>query len=157
MPRAPRITPEEFSRLAGGQAKGIYRTNKKGQPIYISYGKLHPLPRGRGSRLLYKRGARLNPRLADIKRAQEKAEKNRGIKKGTGLFEDPLSPNPKVIGVTRIVRKQQLAAQLRKYRATGGRSKLSKKAQARLQKKDGGLRYSRKSASTIFPDRIIVG
>lgn len=126
MPRAKKITAEELVRLSPS-AKGVWRTTKKGTKIWI-YEKGHKFPRGHGSRLLIKRNARLSSQAASVKAAQERAERQAGIKKGTGLFDDPFSPNPRVTGVTRIVRKAQIKALVRKYQA-GKIKKLPKRAQ----------------------------
>lgn len=136
MPRSPKVSAAEFAQRVP-QAKGSWRTSKKGQK-FIIFEKKHKYPQGHGIRLEYKRGAGglLTGQLASIKRAQERAERQAGVKKGIGLFDNPLSATPRVIGVKRIVRKTQLKAQIRKFQQ-GKRVKLSKKALERLTRMSG--------------------
>lgn len=111
--------------------KLIVRTNKKGQKFVIGVAQKNPYPRGRGVRFEFKRGSGvlLDGNLKSIKRNQEIAEKAAKVKRGNGLFDNPLSSRPRVIGVKRIIRKKQIAAKLRQ------RIPLSKKDIERLSKK----------------------
>ena len=156
MPRAPKLSAEEFARRSPG-AKGIYRTSKKGQKFFIAFEKKHKYPQGRGIRVQFGRGisGSLTSELASIKRAQERAERQAKIKKGIGLFDNPLSSEPRVIGVKRIVRKAQVKAQIRRYQqglVQGKRIKLSKKALERLQRRGG----SSSSRSRLLESGTIV-
>lgn len=150
MPRAPSITAAEFG-ARNPQAKGRYFTNKRGQKVYVAYEKKHKFPQGRGIRVDFKRktpAGILTNELLRIKRNQERAERRAKIKKGIGLFDNPLSDNLKVIGVKRVVRKQQVEAQIRKFRQAqqqGRTIKLSKKARARLERRQFGS-FSRSSS-----------
>ncbi len=116
--------------------KLIVRTNKKGQKFVIGVAKKNPFPRGNGVRFLFKRGSAsfLTGNLNLIKKNQERAEKRAKVKRGNGLFDDPLSGRPSVVGVVKIIRKKQLAAKLRKN------IKLSKKDIARLSRKQARQR-----------------
>lgn len=138
MPRAPRITAGEFGQR-NPQAKGVFRTSKKGQKFFIAFEKKHKFPQGKGVRVTFGRGStsNLTNELRSVKRNQERSEKQAKIKKGIGLFDNPLSQSPKVIGVKRIVRKQQLQAQIRRFQQ-GRSKKISKKALAKLQRRKGG-------------------
>lgn len=134
MPRARTISLNEVQDRIGGNAKARYLTNKRGQK-FIIFEKKHPFPRGKGVRLSFKRksAGNLTDELRTIKRRQEKAEKAAGVKRGNGLFDNPLSSDPNVIGVVKVIRKQQIAKQVRLHQA--GKiptHKLSKKAQARV-------------------------
>jgi len=134
MPRARTVSINEVQQRLGANAKARYFTNKRGQKFVI-FEKKHPFPRGNGVRLEFKRKSvgNLTDELRGIKRRQEKAEKAAGVKRGNGLFDNPLSSEPNVVGVKRIIRKQQIAKQLRLHQA--GKiptHKLSKKAQARV-------------------------
>ncbi len=114
--------------------KLIVRTNRKGQKFVIGVAQKNPYPRGKGVRFEFKRGSAsfLTGNLATIKRNQEIAEKRAKVKRGNGLFDNPLSVSPRVIGVKRIIRKKQIAAKLRQN------IKLSKKDIARLSRKQAG-------------------
>ena len=134
MPRSRTISLSEVHGRLGGDAKARYLTNKRGQK-FIIFEKKHPFPRGKGVRLEFKRksATNLTDELRSIKIRQEKAEKAAGIKRGNGLFDNPLSNEPNVIGVKRIIRKQQIAKQIRLHQA--GKiptHRLSKKAQERF-------------------------
>lgn len=120
MPRAPRITAAEFGKR-NPQAKGVFRTGKGGQKFFIAFEKKHRFPQGKGVRVTFGRGTggNLTNELRNIKRNQERAERKVKIKKGIGLFDNPLSNQPNVIGVKRVVRKKQVAAQIRKAKASG--------------------------------------
>jgi hypothetical protein len=131
MPRAKTVSINEVQdRLRG--SRGRYFTNKRGQK-FVVFEKKHKFPRGHGIRVQFKRksSGSLTDQLREIKRNQERAEKQAGVKKGNGLFDNPLSSEPQVIGVQRVIRKQQIARQLKAFKA-GKRIKLSKKAQKRL-------------------------
>jgi hypothetical protein len=142
MPRARTVTISEVQDRLGGNTKARFFTTKRGQKAVI-FEKKHPFPRGKGVRLEFKRksAGNLTDELRTIKRRQEKAERLAGVKRGNGLFDNPLSGDPNVIGVKRIIRKQQVAKQVRLHKA--GKipiHRLSKKAQARvlgLAKKQG--------------------
>jgi len=139
MPRAPKITAGEFGQR-NPQAKGVFRTSKKGQKFFIAFEKKHRFPQGNGVRVTFGRGSNrgnLSSELQQIKRNQERAERQAKIKKGIGLFDNPLSQTPKVVGVKRIVRKQQLAAQIKRVQQ-GKSKKISKRALAKLQRRKGG-------------------
>jgi len=139
MPRPQKITAAEFG-AKNPTAKGVFRTDKRGVKVFIAFEKKHKFPQGKGVRVTFGRGStsgNLTDELRNIKRNQERAEKRVKIKKGIGLFDNPLSPEPRVVGVKRIVRKQQLAAQIRKFQS-GKSKKLSKKALAKFERRKGG-------------------
>jgi len=139
MPRPQKITAAEFGQR-NPQAKGVFRTDKRGVRIFIASEKKHKFPQGKGIRVTFGRGSsvgNLTNELRSIKKNQEKAEKKVRIKKGIGLFDNPLSPQPQVVGVKRIVRKQQLAAQIRRFKQ--GKTKiLTKKALRKFEGRKGG-------------------
>ncbi|GEM_PF-6907359 len=132
------ITAAEFG-ARNPQAKGVFRTTKKGQKIFIAFEKKHKFPQGNGIRILFgrKKGSDITGELISIKRAQERAERKEGIKRGVGLFDNPLASNPKVVGVRRIVRKTQLETQIKKFQQ-GKIRKLSKSALLKVQRRGGG-------------------
>jgi len=133
MPRARTVSIDQVRETLPG-AKGRFFTNKRGQK-FVVFEKKHKFPRGNGIRVEFKlrktRGSSLNDQLRGIKNSQERAEKAAGVKRGNGLFDNPLSGEPNVIGVKKIIRKQQVAKQIRQFKA-GKRIKLSKKAQKKL-------------------------
>jgi len=130
-----KITAEEFAQL-NPRAKGNWRTTKKGQKVFIAFDKKHKFPQGKGIRVTFgrKRGVDISGELLSIKRAQERAERKEGIKRGVGLFDNPLATTPEVIGVRRIVRKTQLETQIKKYQQ-GKIRKLSKAAFDKVQRR----------------------
>ncbi len=132
-----KITAEEFAQI-NPRAKGNWRTTKKGQKVFIAFDKKHKLPQGKGIRVTFgrKKGADVSSELLSIKRSQERAERKAGIKRGVGLFDNPLSSNPKAIGVRRIVRKTQLETQIKKFQQ-GKIKKLSKSALLKVQRRKG--------------------
>lgn len=139
MPRPQKITAAEFG-ARNPQAKGIFFTDKRGVRRFIASEKKHKFPQGKGIRVTFGRGStggNLTNELKNIKRNQERAEKKVRIKRGIGLFDNPLSPQPQVVGVKRIVRKQQLAAQIRRFQQ-GKSKKISKKALAKFERRKGG-------------------
>jgi len=139
MPRPQKITAAEFG-ARNPQAKGVFRTDKRGVRVFIAFEKKHKFPQGKGIRVTFGRSTtsgNLTNELRNIKRNQERAEKKVKIKKGIGLFDNPLSPQPQVVGVKRIVRKQQLAAQIRRFQQ-GKSKKISKKALAKFERRKGG-------------------
>jgi len=138
MPRAPRITAGEFARR-NPEAKGIFRTDRRGVKIFIAFEKKHPFPQGKGIRVSFGRGTRenLTDQLRLIKRNQEKAERKVKVKKGIGLFDNPLANSPNVVGVKRIVRKKQLESQIRRYEQ-GKSKKISSRALDKLRRRKGG-------------------
>lgn len=133
-----KITAEEFGKR-NPQAKGVFRTTKKGQKVFIAFEKKHKFPQGKGIRVIFgrKKGSDVSGELHSIKRSQERAERQAGIKRGVGLFDNPLAPNPKVVGVRRIVRKTQLETQIKKFQQ-GKIKKLSKSALQKVQRRKGG-------------------
>jgi len=130
-----KITAGEFGRR-NPNAKGVYRTTKKGQKIFIAVEKKHQFPQGKGIRVTFgrKKGVLISGQLLSIKRAQERAERKKGIKRGVGLFDNPLAADPEVIGVRRIVRKTQLETQIKKFQQ-GKIRKLSKAAFDKVQRR----------------------
>ncbi len=133
-----KITAEEFGKR-NPQAKGVFRTTKKGQKVFIAFEKKHKFPQGKGIRVSFgrKKGIEITDELRSIKKAQERAERKDGIKRGVGLFDNPLSPNPRVVGVRRVVRKTQLETQIKKFQQ-GKIKKLSKSALQKVQRRKGG-------------------
>jgi len=138
MPRAPKITAGEFGRR-NPESKGTFKTLRSGQRVFISFEKKHPFPQGKGVRVTFGRGTRgnLTDQLRNIKRSQEKAERKARVKKGIGLFDNPLANTPNVVGVKRIVRKKQLEGEIRRYQS-GKSKKISSKALAKLRRRKDG-------------------
>lgn len=128
-----KITAAEFG-ARNPQAKGVFRTTKKGQRIFIAFEKKHKFPQGKGIRLSFgrKKGVQITDELRSIKKAQERSERKAGVKRGVGLFDNPLSSHPEVVGVRRIVRKSQLQSQIRRFER-GETKKLSKRARVRAE------------------------
>ncbi len=76
--------------------------------VVIKNFKISP-PVGVGSRLQYKYKSHLmvNPRLISIYQKQVRQERKYGVRVKNGLFDDPLSDNPKLIGVVKVQRRKQ--------------------------------------------------
>jgi len=125
MARPRVISADEAARIFP-QNRYIWRTNKRGQAILVSVSKKHKFARGKGIRMEFKRRSQLTGSLSNVKGNQQRAEKLAGVKRGTGLFDDPLSSTPTVIGVTRVVRKPQLKRLLRQQ-AAGKNVKIPKR------------------------------
>lgn len=105
------------------KGKGIFVTRPDGTRVWYPKGtrvnKTRPVfQQGRGVRLQvrYYRDIRGNSRLVKIKQNQIRAERKADVRVGTGLFDDPLSDNPKVIGVVRPARRKQKNPASRKHK-----------------------------------------
>jgi len=131
MPRARTVSIDEISQRLPN-ARGRYFTNKRGQK-FIVFERKHKFPRGNGIRLQFKlrktSGGSLTDELRSIKVHQERAEKLANVKRGNGLFDNPLQSQPNVIGVVRIIRKKQVG-RLLKLQQQG--KKLTRTQQRRL-------------------------
>ncbi len=154
-----KITAAEFG-ARNPNAKGVFRTTRKGQKVFIAFEKKHKFPQGKGIRVTFgrKKGSEVTGQLHSIKRAQERAEKKQGIKRGVGLFDNPLSSSPNVIGVRRVVRKTQLETQIKKFQQ-GKIKKLSKSALLKVQKRKGsrvtGVIIQKKTRSDVGPGTVL--
>jgi len=65
------------------------------------------LIQGRGSRFTVRYAKYLTPDLQRIKARQTRAERKAGIRVGNGLFDNPLSERPVVIGMVKPQRRKQ--------------------------------------------------
>ena len=86
------------------------------------------LIQGRGSRFTVRFNRYLTPELQRIKARQTRAERKAGVRVGNGLFDDPLSSNPKVIGVVKVQRKRQ------QHPASGKKVRLRKGSKGKKSK-----------------------
>lgn len=145
MPRARTVSIDEVRNQLGENAKARWYTTSRGQK-YVLFERKHKFPRGNGIRLQFKlrksRGQSLTDDLRGIKRSQERAEKQANVKRGNGLFDNPLSSRPTVIGVVRVIRKKQVGRLLRLQQQG---KKLTRSQQRRLfnlAKKKGATNQS---------------
>lgn len=119
-------------------------TLANGQKILVKKGtkfrkaKRTDLPQGHGSRLHLRYWKYVAPHaeLVRIKRMQERAERRAGVRVGNGLFDNPLSPNPRIIGVVKPERKRQ------QHPKSGKRVYVRKKDRIKMMQA-GGSRASR--------------
>jgi len=91
-------------------ARGTRWVMISGKPVLIrsKIGSVRQtLIQGRGSRFTVRYRRYLTPDLAVIKARQIRAERKAGIRVGYGLFDNPLSERPVVIGVVKPQRKRQ--------------------------------------------------
>jgi hypothetical protein len=71
--------------------------------------------KGRGSRITVFHPTRVPINIAVIKKKQDRAEKLAGMRRtGYGLFDNPLSDRPILIGYTKVPRKRQKNPRMRK-------------------------------------------